>query len=278
MNKRVLFTGGTGFIGKNVIPQLQEHFEVFAPSRFELDLFDGLAIANFIVNNHIDIVVHSANPNPSRNEFDCPSKMIRDSLQMFLNIYNCRQLLQRVVFLGSGAVYDKSKDIISVKEIDCFGTLPPDDYGFAKYIMNYMVADNGYGPGDDESKFITHCIRCCLKNEPITIRQNCIFDYIHVTDLGKILIWIMKNQPRYNMYNACSGVKISLLEIANIVKQKMNSPQEIVFLKDGWNNEYTGSNDRLTSEYFEGFLSINKGIDIQIEWETKHFKQTKKLP
>ena len=99
-----------------------------------------------------------------------------------------------------------------------------------------------------------------------------MFDYIQVYDLAKIMAWFIDTKPKYNMYNVCSGQRVSLLEIASIVKQKMKSDCEIVILKDGWNNEYTGSNDRLLGEYKQELISLDKGIDIQIAWERENYK------
>ncbi len=283
---RVLFTGGTGFVGKNVLPMLTEKFDVKAPKRSDLNLYEEAAIEKYLIENKIDVILHCANPNPVKNSLDKSDKMVRDSLQMFLSLYNNRNLVDKIIYLGSGAVYDKSKDIISAKETDCFGTIPKDDYGFAKYVMNFMTKENVYnlcvfgcyGPGDAESKFITHCIRCCLRKESITIRQNCMFDYLHVFDLGKIMSWAINGKPKYNRYNTCSGKKVSLLEIAQIVKQKMHSDEEILVLKNGWNNEYTGTNNRLREEYKDEFISLERGIEMQIQWELDNYSGFKEFP
>ena len=99
-----------------------------------------------------------------------------------------------------------------------------------------------------------------------------MFDYMHVFDLGKIMSWMINAEPKYNIYNACSGQRVSLLEIAQIIKTRMNSNSDIIVLKDGWNNEYTASNDRLKQEYTENFISLQDGIDIQIAWEKENYK------
>ena len=279
-NTRILFTGGNGFIGRNVLPILKEKYEIYTPKRDELNLFNEITVQEFVKKHSINCIIHSANPNPSKNNADTSEKLLRDSLLMFMSIYSCRDMLEKVIYIGSGAIYDKSKDIVAIKETDAFRSIPKDDYGFAKYIMNTLTCNNVYnlcvfgcyGDGDAESKFITHCIRCCIKNKPITIRQNCMFDYIQVYDLAKIMAWFIDTKPKYNMYNVCSGQRVSLLEIASIVKQKMKSDCEIVILKDGWNNEYTGSNDRLLGEYKQELISLDKGIDIQIAWERENYK------
>ena len=280
MKKNILFTGGTGFIGNNVIPRLSKSHIVFAPSRSELDLTDSGAISDYIMNNNIDIIIHCANPNPAKNSLDKTEEMIRKSLELFLSIYKCKDLVEKIIYVGSGAVYDKTKDIVLVSEEEAFGSFPIDDYGFAKYVINNMTHGNiynlcvfgCYGPGDADYKFITHCIHCCINKKPITIRQNCFFDYMQVSDLAEIMIWMIESMPRYNMYNACTGTRISLLEIAQIVKQKMDSDSDIIVLNEGLNYEYTGSNKRLKEEYTKEFMDIYKGIDIQIEWELKNYR------
>ena len=263
------------FIGRNIVPQLKNKYDVLTPSRQELNLFDRKAIESYILNNNIDVIVHSANPNPSKNSLDIDTKMLRDSLEIFLNIYNSRKLVKKVIIIGSGASYDKTKDIVSVKENQIFDSIPKDDYGFAKYIMNYFCNDNVYnlcvfgcyGPSDASSKFITHCIRCIMRGEDITIRQNCYFDYMHVSDLGRIMSWLIDNEPKHNIYNAVSGKRVSLLEIANKVKELMNSNASIIIAKDGLNNEYTASNELLLEEYNGQFTSLEDGILQQIDWE-----------
>ena len=127
-----------------------------------------------------------------------------------------------------------------------------------------------YGPTDHESKFITHCILCCMNNQNITIRQNCYFDYMHVYDLGYILIQLIKKYPTENDYNVCSGKRVSLIEIANIVKVQMKSNCKIQLLSEGMNKEYTGSNKKLLNEIGDyEFISLEKGIEMQIESERK---------
>ena len=106
-----------------------------------------------------------------------------------------------------------------------------------------------YGPTDAKTKFIRDAIDCCFEDRPITIRQNCMFDYMYVEDLAYIACSLMeKENLAFHDYNVCSGKRISLLEIAEIVKKQLNNPYPIEIAKDGWNKEYTGDNSRLMKE------------------------------
>ena len=274
---KVLLTGGSGFIGKNILPQLRDEFEVIAPSRTELNLLDQNAVYEYVECNKFDVILHCANPNGVKNELDDTNKMLEDSLRVFLNIYNTRNLCDKILYLGSGAEYD----IATVDEASIGKSIPVDSYGLAKYTMNEIARNSKnvynmrifacYGPYDYHTKFITHCINCCMRNEEITIRQDCYFDYIHVFDLAKVIKHFILNKMLYHDYNICSGNRITLSDIAKKVQDQMNNHKDIVILKDGMNKEYTASNKRLLAEYsFDKKISIDEGINLQIEWEMKH--------
>ena len=143
---KVLVTGRTGFIGRNLLPFLSERHEVAAPTRQELDLKDAAAVADYISRGGFDVVFHGANPNPVKNAADDLDRMFEDSLQIFMNLYQARHACGKLLYLGSGAEYDKRFDLDRVQESDMGRHLPADAYGLSKFIMNEMATgtDNVY--------------------------------------------------------------------------------------------------------------------------------------
>lgn len=277
MMKRVLLTGGSGFIGRNIRTYLETKCELYAPGRQELNLLDEVAVYNYLKKYKIEIVIHAANPNPVKNETDKKENMFEDSIRVFMNLYHAEDCYERMYTLGSGAEYDKSHDIISIREEEG-KTIPKDSYGLAKYTINRLIEQSDkqcnlrifacYGPTDHESKFITHAIRCCMRGEDITIRQNCYFDYMQVSDLARILEYFIYHVPKYHAYNVCSGTRYTLEEIASIVREQMQTKNDIILLNQGWNKEYTGNNDRLLNEIGGyRFMDLEDGIRIQIASE-----------
>ncbi len=282
--KRILLLGASGFVGRNIIDILKERFDVSAPSRMELDLRDTRAVEEYVKSGSFDTIVNCANPNPVKNDkCDSLNNMAQDSLRIFMNFYRMNEFYNKMIYLGSGAEFNKQYDIKLIKECDIVSRpIPEDVYGCTKYIMNELAQNSKkiynlrlfacYGPYDHESKFITHCIRCCIRKEPITIRQNCIFDYIHVYDLAKIISQAIESPLEYHDYNVASGRRISLKEIAQIVKQKMHSSLDINILTPGWNKEYTPDISRLKDLISsQDFISFEKGVDMQIEHEKAVF-------
>jgi GDP-L-fucose synthase len=165
-----------------------------------------------------------------------------------------------------------------VEETDIGIKIPETPYGFAKYVLNTYARKSKniynlrlfgcYGPLDKKWRFIYHVIECCLKEEPITINQNCYFDYLFVGDLAGIIHWFIENKPKYHDYNVTGGKSESLLDIAKLIAQKMENNKEIVLLKGGLGNEYTASNKRLLKEMGSyDFTSLSDGLDKQILWQ-----------
>lgn len=282
--KKILLTGGSGFVGRNVFPLLDEKYNVFVPTRQELDLRDSEAVKNYVKRGRFDVIFHSANPNPVKSsQYDNSTQMFEDSMRIFMNFYNVQDMCEKILYLGSGAEYDKSKSIIDIKEDDASRSLPKDIYGCSKFIMNELARQSKniinlrlfacYGPYDHESKFITHVIRCCLASQDITMRQNCYFDFLHVHDLAKIMIYFIDHNMKYHDYNIASGEKVSLVSIAEEVKRQMNQDCAILIEQHGWNKEYTANIDRLEQESHlkKEFISLEQGIEMQIKHEKEKY-------
>jgi GDP-L-fucose synthase len=280
--KKLLLTGGTGFIGRNILPRLEKYFEVCAPTRQELDLKDSDAVERYVKDGHFDIIMQGANPNPVKNAAcDHADTMFEDSMRIFMNFYNVRQYCGKLFYFGSGAEYNKQMEIKEILEEDAQRSIPKDSYGLAKFYMNELARNSEnvynlrifgcYGPYDHESKFLTHVIRCCLAGKDITMRQNCVFDYTQVFDLAEVINLMANTELKYHDYNVCTGKPISLLEIAEKIQKEMKANNRIIVENPGLNREYTGSNKRLLDEFGDSlhFTSIEDGIKIQIEHEKK---------
>lgn len=278
--KKILLTGSTGFIGRNILPLLRRNYDVKAPRRTELNIKDSDALGEYLKMNEFDIVIHTAIPNPISNNSDSNEKLCEDALLGYLNLYKYKNYYNKLIYLGSGAEFDKSNDIVQVSECEFSNKIPKNAYGIAKYCMNLLTqsSDNIYnlrifgcfGPTDASFKFITHVINSCLDNKDIIINQDCFFDYIHVLDLYKAIEIAIENNLKYHDYNICSGNRYLLSDIAQVIKDKLNLKQEIIIKNKGLNKEYTGSNSRFQNEFPEfKCMELSEAIDLQIEYERR---------
>ena len=58
--KRLLITGGSGFIGQALIKELTDEYEIFAPAQEEMDITDFLVVKKYIERVKPNFIIHLA--------------------------------------------------------------------------------------------------------------------------------------------------------------------------------------------------------------------------
>lgn len=258
--KKILITGGSGFLGRNLIEQLTGKYVVVAPTSTELNLLDELAVKNFLIKHQFNEVIHCAGRSVSNNANKDAGRELYDNLRMFFNLTSCNALFGRMFNISSGAVYGKQNPLVVVNE-EYFGSkLPKDDYGFAKYCMAKTIQSESniydlrlfacFGKYEDRNvRFISNACSRAIAGEVITIRQNVLFDYLYINDFVHIMREVIEVKSlRHNSYNICSGKAVDLISLAQIVKEVSKKDIPIQVLTEGLGNEYSGSNKRLLTE------------------------------
>ena len=265
---RLLITGSTGFIGRNIKEYFSNKYDIYCPRRNELDLLDGSSVEEYLKEWEIDIIIHTANTNNTRNSGVTSYDSLNGNLQMFFNLERCRDYYGKMYYFGSGAEYDMRHYVPNMAE-EYFGThIPADPYGFSKYIMSKNCTEDSniydlrlfgvYGKYEEwERRFISNAICRALKGKNITLQKNVYFDYLWIDDLCDIMKWFIESEPKHHHYNVCRGSKIALYSLASMVREILDIDCEIVVSESGWKPEYTGDNQRLLEEVgnykFTGF-------------------------
>lgn len=200
MRKRILITGASGFVGRNVKEYLEqtEKYEIYAPTSSELNCLDEQAVVSCLKQYNFDYVLHFAVYGDAIDKKKDGSKALEYNLRIYLNFARNAHLFGRMYYTGSGAEYDKRYPICSVTEEEIGKTLPTDAYGLLKYTVGQMIEQSEniynfrlfgiYGKYEDyPTKFISNVCCKAIKNVGLSMRQNVYFDYLWVEDFCRMI-------------------------------------------------------------------------------------------
>lgn len=287
-NKTLLVTGGTGFVGQQLVSRLESlgaivHFtgqrdDVFqygGNSHYEkLDIKRYLEVKRLLSRVKPDIIFHLASIVSAKIDFDLIDEMIDVNLKGTTNILKCIDSISNIeclVNFGSSEEYGNQD--IELKEnlreeaaspyaiLKLCTTRFCNMYSFSLGIPIVTIRPaNIFGPGQNEDKFIPNLIINCLNNKSVDMtkgenERNFIFidDFINA-----VLIIGMKERSLGQIYNVGSNRSITLRKLAELIKKECLSKSKINF----------GSNDYRLNEMMKFDLSIDKTLSIG--WEEEY--------
>lgn len=274
--KKILIMGARSFTGKSMIEAFTGKYEIKGITREDFDFQDSKSMSAFFRKNHFDVIINCSAQNIQRkiaNEF-IKNNILENNLKIFFNIENFLGSETKLINFGSGAQYNKNRDLIKIEEDEIGKVLPDDQYGYSKYIVSRFIKYTNknivspilfglYGQNEDYTfKFISNAIVKNLLKLPIIINQNVVFDYLYIDDFLRITEYLIENDVPYSEFNMTPCESIDLLSIANIINDISDFSSEIVILNDGLNYQYTGCNTRLMSIFNNqfAFTSYKDGI------------------
>lgn len=290
---KILITGGTGFIARNLHEQLGREHAVSCCGRAELDLLVSPRVSDYVKAGRFDVVIHAANYDaaPKHSTKD-PAKVLENNLKMFFNLARCHDHFGRMIYFGSGAEFSRESWIPRMGEDYFDRHVPPDPYGFSKYVMTrYVMQTRGnlynlrlfgvFGKYDDwRTRFPANACCRAVMDLPIVMNQNRVFDHICMDDLAGIVRWFLDGRPRQNVYNVCSGSTHDFRTLAGEILEASGKKLEILARVEGFGREYSGDNSRLLQELKNfRFTPIDESIRNLYHWhqQNRHFIEKETL-
>lgn len=263
MNKqaKIYVAGHRGMVGSAIVRKLEAmgYSTIVTRTSKELDLRNQQAVADFFATEKPDYVFLAAAKvggivanNTYRAEF------IYDNLMMESNIIHQSYVngVQKLLFLGSSCIYPKMAPQPLKEEYLLSGYLEETNqpYAIAKiagielcdsyraqYGCNFISAmpTNLYGPNDNYDLEKSHVLPAMLRkfitaktnNEPtVTIWGSGTprREFLHVDDLAEACLYLMENYNEKGLVNIGNGTDVTILELAQMVKEITGYTGEIV--------------------------------------------------
>ncbi|MFA5879716.1 MAG: GDP-L-fucose synthase [Candidatus Margulisiibacteriota bacterium] len=259
-NKKILLTGGNGFLGKFVqqelINQCANKNNIIIPDSKKDDL-KILSNCQRLVKN-IDIVIHlAAKVGGIGFNQNFPGVLFYDNLIMGVQLMEAAKnaKVEKFVAIGTICAYPKYTPT-PFKEDDLWSGYPEETnapYGLAKKILLvqaqayrqqygfnaiYLLPVNLYGPGDNFKPESSHVIPALIRKIAEAKKQNSPYievwgsgqatrEFIYVTDAAKAIVMATQNYDKSAPVNIGTGQDISIKALVKKICELMDYQGEI---------------------------------------------------
>ena len=300
--KRVLITGGAGFLGAFVVEKLRQRGckDIFVPRRKDYDLVEMEAVKRIHKDTQPNMVIHLAARvgGIGANQAN-PGKFFYDNLMMGAQLMEVgRQAgVEKFVTISTICAYPKFTPV-PFKEEDLWNGYPEETnapYGLAKkmllvqsqayrqqYGFNSIVLFpvNLYGPRDNfdlqTSHVIPALIRKCLEakrrdapNIEVWGDGSPTREFLYVEDAAEGICLAAERYDSSEPVNLGSGMEISIKDLVHTIKRMIGFTGEIIWDTTKPNGQPRRSLDTSRAEKHFGFrakTSFEEGLRRTIEW------------
>ena len=304
-NKRIIVTGGAGFLGKQVDEKLKERGcnEIFIPRSKDYDLVNMEDIKRLYADADPDIVIHlAAVVGGIGANSENPGKFFYDNLMMGVQMMEQGRLhgLDKFVAVGTICCYPKFTPV-PFKEEDLWNGYPEETnapYGLAKkmllvqsqayrqqYGFNsiFLLPVNLYGPGDNFDPCCSHVIPALIKKCVDAIENGddeiivwgtgkATREFVYVEDAAEGIVLAAERYNGNEPVNIGAGFEISIKELVDLIVKLTGFDGRIVWdiTKPDGQPRRCLDTSRAEREFgFRAKYKFEEGLKRTIDWYTR---------
>ncbi len=301
-SKRILVTGGSGFLGRRLVHHLASSGcpEILAPRSAEFDLTREGDVRRLLESTRPQVVIHlAAKVGGIGANRKNPGSFFYDNLMMGTQLVEVsRQLgVERFVAVGTICSYPKFTPV-PFREEDLWIGYPEETnapYGLAKkmlmvqlqaYRQQYgfdginLLLVNLYGPGDNFDPDSSHVIPALIRKfvdakekgeETVTVwgTGTPTREFLYVDDAARAIALATSRLQTPDPVNIGSGREISIADLARTVASRVGFTGRIVFdtsMPDGQPRRCLDVTRARELLGFEAKTDFVEGLDRTVAW------------
>lgn len=301
-DKRILVTGGNGFLGSNVMRKLDLRgcTYAFAPRSSQYDLRDPGAVVRVIQDIRPEVIIHLAaivggiGANRAR-----PGEFFYDNLMMGTQLMEQarRAGVEKFVAIGTVCAYPKFTPVPFCED-DLWNGYPEETnapYGLAKKMLLvqaqayrqqygfdaiYLLPVNLYGPGDNLDPMSSHVIPGLIKKcvDAVEGQQREVVvwgdgsptrEFLYVEDAAEGIVLATERYDKPEPVNLGSGFEISIRDLVGVIARHTGFTGTIVWDVTMPNGQPRRRLDTSRAEREFGFraaIDFEEGLRRTVAW------------